>query len=121
MFISIYSYAVPLKALSFGPCIHLLLRDRVHPFSQRDSNVETFVCFRHDAVAPFAGPDDGEAVAAARFARDDDRSAVRVQPMYRSCIEAIQPNDGAGNGHVTSVDSLHGIANTGCNECFFVS
>lgn len=107
--------------LSFGSSIHPLLRDRVHPFSQRDSNVGSFVCFRHDAVALFAEPDDGEAVAAARFARDDARSAVRVQPMYRSCIEAILPNDGAGTGHVTSVDSLHGIANTGCNQCFFVS
>ena len=64
-------------------------------YSQRDSNVETSVCSRHDAEALFAAVagDDG-AVAAARFARDDDRlAAVPVPPMYRSCIEAIRPNN----------------------------
>lgn len=104
-----------------GLCICSLLRNHIRPFSQPDSNVEPFACFRHDAVAPFAEPDGGGAAAVARFARDDVRSAVRARPMYRSCIEAILPNDGAGNGHVTSVDFLHGIANTGYNECFFAS
>jgi hypothetical protein len=64
-------------------------------YSQRDSNVETSVCSRHDAEAPFAAVagDDG-AVAAVRFARDDDRlAAVPVPPMYRSCIEATLPNN----------------------------
>lgn len=64
-------------------------------YSQRDSNVETSVCSRHDAEARFAtlAGDDG-AEAEVRFARDDDRSAVvPVQPMYRSCIEAILPNN----------------------------
>ncbi|KAJ6185391.1 hypothetical protein N7519_006692 [Penicillium mononematosum] len=62
---------------------------------QRDSNVKTSVCSRHDAEARFetlAGGDGAE--AAVRFARDDDRSAVvQVQPMYRSCIEAIPQNN----------------------------
>lgn len=64
-------------------------------YSQRDSNVKTSVCSRHDAEARFAtlAGDDG-AEAAVRFARDDDQSAVvPVQPMYRSCIEVIRPNN----------------------------
>ncbi|KAJ5941625.1 hypothetical protein N7516_001793 [Penicillium verrucosum] len=63
--------------------------------NSRDSNVKTSVCSRHDAEARFAtlAGDDG-AEAEVRFARDDDRSAVvPVQPMYRSCIEAILPNN----------------------------
>lgn len=73
-------------------------------YSQRDSNVETSVCSRHDAVALFAVPGDDGAAAAARSARDDDQSAVvPVPPMYRSCIEATRPSNasGGGDGHVT--------------------
>lgn len=70
-------------------------RPRPPMYSQRDSNVKTSVCSRHDAEAQFetlAGGDGAE--AAVRFARDDDRSAVvQVQPMYRSCIEAIPQNN----------------------------
>ncbi|KAJ5765161.1 hypothetical protein N7520_004720 [Penicillium odoratum] len=51
-------------------------------------------CSRHDAVAQFAVLGDDGVVAAARYVRDDVRSAVvPVQPMYRSCIEATPPND----------------------------
>ncbi|KAJ5416593.1 uncharacterized protein N7487_000143 [Penicillium crustosum] len=63
--------------------------------NSRDSNVKTSVCSRHDAEARFATLAGGDgAEAAVRFARDDDQSAVvPVQPMYRSCIEAIRPNN----------------------------
>lgn len=80
------------------PCFCLLLRDHVHPYSQRDSNVETSVFFRHDAEALSAtAVGDDEAEAAAKFARDDDQlAAVPAQPMYRSCIVAILPNNAPG-------------------------
>lgn len=77
------------------PCFCLLLRDSVHPYSQRDSNVRTSVCSRHDAEALFATVvGDDEAAAAVKFARDDDRSAVvPARPMYRFCIVAILQNN----------------------------
>lgn len=69
-----------------SPCIASVILTWKRPF-----------CSRHDAVVLFAVLGDDGVVAAVRYVRDDVRSAVvPVQQMYRSCIEATQPNDLSG-------------------------